>query len=126
MHREELVTARRGRTGLDVVVSHQIDLVSGAVPKGSRVLEVGCGRGELAGALGALGYEVTAIDPELPPDMPAVRGVRYEKVALETLRDAGPFDAVAFTTSLHHVADLGRALDAASALLAPRGVLVID
>src|SRR5688572_20354831 len=51
MHREDLVTARRGRTGLDVVVSHQLDLVSGAVPKGASVLEVGCGKGELASAL---------------------------------------------------------------------------
>jgi SAM-dependent methyltransferase len=125
MHREDLVTARRARTGFDVVVSHQLDLVSGALPRGSRVLEVGCGRGELAGALGALGYHVTAIDPALG-EMPPVRGVRFEKAVIEDFTADAPFDAVAFTTSLHHVADLGKALDAAAALLAPRGVLVVD
>jgi SAM-dependent methyltransferase len=125
MHREDLVTARRARTGFDVVVSHQLDLVSGAVPKGSRVLEVGCGRGELAGALGALGYAVTAIDPAMG-DMPVVRGVRFEKAAVEDFTADAPFDAIAFTTSLHHVADLGKALDAAAALLAPRGLIVVD
>jgi 2-polyprenyl-3-methyl-5-hydroxy-6-metoxy-1,4-benzoquinol methylase len=31
-----------------------------------RVLEIGCGEGELATALAAAGHEVVAIDPEAP------------------------------------------------------------
>jgi 2-polyprenyl-3-methyl-5-hydroxy-6-metoxy-1,4-benzoquinol methylase len=32
----------------------------------ARVLEVGCGKGELARALAGEGYDVVAVDPEAP------------------------------------------------------------
>jgi len=69
------------------------------------VLEVGCGRGELARALAEAGYDVLAIDPE-PPD-----GEIFRKTTIEELDEPGPFDAVVASLSLHHVHDLGAALD---------------
>jgi SAM-dependent methyltransferase len=47
----------------------------------ARVLEVGCGRGELARKLAADGYEVLAIDPRAP------EGPIFRRTTLEALRD---------------------------------------
>jgi 2-polyprenyl-3-methyl-5-hydroxy-6-metoxy-1,4-benzoquinol methylase len=126
MHREELATVRGGRSGREIVVAHQLDVICAALRRPSRVLEVGCGRGELAAALAGAGHRVTAIDPALPDDVMTARNVRFERVAIEDFSDAEPYDAVAFTASLHHVEVLGPALDRAAAVLAPGGLLVVD
>jgi SAM-dependent methyltransferase len=72
-------------------------------PAPARVLEVGCGRGELASALASAGYDVTAIDPEAP------EGAIFRRVTLEDFEDDDPFDAVVASRSLHHIGDLRRA-----------------
>src|SRR5947209_1193233 len=89
-------------------------------PRPARVLEVGCGEGDLARALDAAGYDVLAIDP-VAPDGPFFRRVR-----LEELDDPGPFAAVVAGLSLHHVHDLAGALDRIVSLLEPGGLLVLD
>jgi SAM-dependent methyltransferase len=74
-------------------------------PPPARVLEVGCGGGELARALDAAGYRVLAIDPAAPA------GDIFERTTIEDLReDARPFDAVVASRSLHHVVDLDAVL----------------
>jgi SAM-dependent methyltransferase len=70
-----------------------------------RVLEVGCGRGELARKLAADGYDVLAIDPRAP------EGPIFRRTTLEALRDERPFDAALASLALHHVDDLDVALD---------------
>lgn len=90
----------------------------GAAP--ARVLELGCGAGELALALDAAGYDVVAVDP-VAPDGPIFRRMRFEE-----LDEPGPFDAVVASSSLHHVHDLGAVLEKARALLGPDGALVVD
>jgi SAM-dependent methyltransferase len=90
-------------------------------PPPARVLDVGSGHGELTTALAVAGYEVLGIDPVAPA------GDLFRRVRLEDLDDEdGPFDAVAAVHSLHHIRDLGHALDRIAALLRPRGVLVLD
>lgn len=89
-------------------------------PPPRRVLEVGCGRGELALALDAAGYEVVAVDPEAP------EGPIFRQVAIEDLDEPGPFDAVLASFSLHHVHDLDSVLDQLRGLLAPEGVVILD
>ena len=86
----------------------------------ARVLEVGCGSGELARALAAAGYRVLAIDPDAP------EGAIFRRVRLEELDEPGPFDAVVASRSLHHVEGLGAGLDRVAALLRPDGRLVVD
>ena len=87
----------------------------------ARVLEVGCGDGALTLALAEAGYDATGIDPMAPP------GERFRRLLLEDLDPHdGPFDGVVAGRSLHHVSDLGVALDRIVALLVPRGVLVLD
>ena len=90
-------------------------------PPPARVLDVGCGQGELTTALAVTGYDVLGIDPLAP------QGDRFRRIRLEDLDpDEGPFDAVVASHSLHHVRDLGQALDRIVALLRPAGALVLD
>jgi SAM-dependent methyltransferase len=74
-------------------------------PAPARVLEVGCGEGELARALADAGYDVVAIDPEAP------EGPIFRRTTIEAFVEPGPFDAVVASLSLHHVHDLGGVLD---------------
>lgn len=82
----------------------------------ARVLEVGCGEGELARALAAAGYDILAIDPVAP------EGEIFQRTTIEELRDPGPFAAVVASRSLHHVDDLDAVLEKV-ARLAPLLVL---
>jgi SAM-dependent methyltransferase len=83
------------------------------------VLEVGCGRGELARAINSRGYAVTAIDPEAP------EGDVFQAVSLERFVDPGPVDAVVASRSLHHIPDLPAALDTIAGLLERGGRLIV-
>ena len=103
----------RTRLFLEVVCSH--------IPEPpARVLEVGCGRGDLARALAERGFEVTAIDPNAPD------GAIFRQVRLEDFSDERGFDAVVASFSLHHIDDLSGALDRIASLLPPAGPLVVD
>jgi SAM-dependent methyltransferase len=86
----------------------------------ARVLEVGCGRGDLARAVAQLGYEVSAIDPEAPG------GAIFHAVSLEEFSDPGPFDAVVANLALHHIPDLSGALGKIELLLRPGGRLIVN
>jgi SAM-dependent methyltransferase len=89
-------------------------------PPPASLLEVGCGEGELAHELAAAGYDVTAIDPEAP------EGPIFRPVRLEEFDGSGPFDAVLASLSLHHIEDVGAAVDKTASLLAPGGILVLN
>jgi SAM-dependent methyltransferase len=87
-------------------VAAPIDFVlSQLPPPPCRVLEVGCGDGELARALAGGGYDVVAIDPEAP------EGEIFRRTTIEAFDEPGAFDAVVASLSLHHVHDLGQVLD---------------
>jgi ubiquinone/menaquinone biosynthesis C-methylase UbiE len=88
--------------------------------RGSRVLEVGCGAGELASDLARRGHHVTAIDPHAPT------GPIFRPVSLEEFDGDGPFDAVVANRSLHHIEDLSTALEKVARLLVPGGRLILN
>jgi SAM-dependent methyltransferase len=90
-------------------------------PPPARVLDVGCGRGELTTALAVDGYDMLGIDPLAPP------GDRFRRIRLEDLgAEDGPFDAVVAARALHPIRDLDHALDLIVVLLRPEGVLAVD
>lgn len=94
----------------------------------SRVLEVGCGDGQLALRLAARGHSVTGIDASAEA-VELARRAGFEAACADVLDYAPPaagFDVVLFTRSLHHVADLERALERARALLRPGGRLIAE
>ncbi|MFL6075890.1 MAG: class I SAM-dependent methyltransferase [Mycobacteriales bacterium] len=104
--------------------------LDGALPAGggARVLDAGCGTGRLAAALTERGHHVTAVDSDAGA-VAAARAAGVPAVHADITRYEGPaggFDAVVFRLSLHHVEKLDRAVDAAAALLAPGGLLVVD
>jgi 2-polyprenyl-3-methyl-5-hydroxy-6-metoxy-1,4-benzoquinol methylase len=100
---------------------HLTDFVLAHLPSvPARVLEVGCGRGDLARALDAAGHEVVAIDPEAP------EGRLFRRVTLEDFAEPGPFDAVVASRSLHHLPGLGEAVDRIAALVQPGGTFVVN
>jgi SAM-dependent methyltransferase len=85
----------------------------------ARVLEVGCGKGDLAHALDRAGYSVTAIDPRAP------EGPIFRRLGIEEFFEPGPFDYVVAILSLHHVKDIGGALDKMAELLRAGGTLIV-
>ena len=109
-----------------IALRESLSFISSALAPASRVLEVGCGAGQLAAALGAAGHRVVALDAN--PEQVAkarARGVDARVAVFPEFRDDA-FDAVLFTHSLHHVRDLDGAVARARELLRPGAVLVVE
>ena len=85
----------------------------------ARVLEVGCGKGDLAHALDRASHSVTAIDPRAP------EGSIFRRLGIEEFSEPGGFDHVVAILWLHHVEDIGGALDKIVSLLRAGGILVV-
>jgi SAM-dependent methyltransferase len=86
----------------------------------ARVLEVGCGNGELTTALAVAGHDALGIDPVAPD------GPNFRRLTLDDLEPGPRFDAVVAAFSLHHIRDLDAALERIAGLLVPGGLLLVD
>jgi SAM-dependent methyltransferase len=98
-----------------------------AAPPG-RLLDVGCGQGELAAEFIARGWTAAGIEPSAAAARAASRaGVEMH---VGTLSDApfapGSFDAVTFNHSLEHVPDPLGDLRAAARLVRPGGIVAVS
>ncbi|MBV9534813.1 MAG: methyltransferase domain-containing protein [Solirubrobacterales bacterium] len=84
------------------------------------VVEVGCGSlGGFVPALDSCGYQALGIDPAAPD------GDSYCRQKVECAELRAQANAVVACTSLHHVAELGEALDKIVQLLVPGGVVIV-
>ena len=90
------------------------------------VLEAGCGRGWLAAGLARRGFEVTAIDRDLADlEATGAPGLHFAEADFLSF-EGGPYDAVVFVASLHHLSPLAAAVDRLRRLVAPDGRVVLD
>ena len=86
----------------------------------ARILEVGCGSGELVLETSRRGYDVVGIDPDAP------EGAPFQRVTLENFSTSEQFDAVVANRSLHHIGDLRVGVDKIHSLLASDGPLILN
>src|SRR5258706_8911040 len=119
-------------TPVDVATRHTADFLEQHVESGATLLEVGCGDGHVAAKLIRRGIAVTGIDadPESVAHarslgVPAIRA-EWPAYPADSLHEDGPFAAVAFTRSLHHIFPLTDAVTCAERLLRPGGTLLLE
>lgn len=114
-------------TPLEIDTDQVLSFVTAALPPPpAAVLEVGAGEGRLAARLLERGFRVKAID--LDGDAVAkakARGIDVQRADVLSF-DGGPFDAVLYTRSFHHIWPLEAAVARSRALLAKGGKLVLD
>lgn len=92
--------------------------------KKSKILDVGCGSGDLLFMLRGLGFKnLTGVDPFIPEDIDYGRGLKIEKRRIQDVE--GTYDLVMFHDSLEHFPDPAGALKVASRLLGPGGCCLI-
>jgi SAM-dependent methyltransferase len=97
------------------------DLLLARLAVGSRVLEIGCGAGELASKLSLGGLDVTAIDRTPRAEFHAI------PQSFETYDSGGgTFDCVIAMLVLHHVDDLDGTILKMASLLTRPGFVAID
>jgi SAM-dependent methyltransferase len=91
-----------------------------------RILEVGCGTGELAACLSRDRYSIVAIDSD-PDSVAAARELGVD-ARVATWPDFADdlFDAVLFTRSLHHIHPLDRSVRHAADSLTDRGRIIVE
>ena len=97
------------------------------LPSG-RLLEVGCGRGDLLATLQLPAWHCTGLEPS-PAAAARARatGLDVRAETLETSKlEGGSFDAILAVSVLEHVDDPALAVECMLELLAPEGVAVIE
>jgi methionine biosynthesis protein MetW len=100
------------------------------VPAGARVLDVGCGSGELAAWLSARGAQVWGVDinsealAAAKPHCVQTRVADLEHVDIDELFPELQFDAVVFADVLEHVREPWRLLESSRSVLAAGGRVV--
>jgi 2-polyprenyl-3-methyl-5-hydroxy-6-metoxy-1,4-benzoquinol methylase len=95
---------------------------------GSRLLDVGCGIGNFAVEMKALGWDVQGIEIDAQAaERARERGLQVVTGSFPEVADQlrGPYDAVTMNQVIEHMADPGPALRCARDLLKPGGLLVI-
>jgi SAM-dependent methyltransferase len=92
-----------------------------------RVVDVGCGRGDLAAQLIARGWTATGVEPSPGAcEVAKARGVDCRLGTLDTIElEPGAYDAAVFQHSLEHVTDATTDLRRIRDALAPGGIAVV-
>jgi trans-aconitate methyltransferase len=116
--------------GFSFVWRYGEELVNLLAPKpGERILDMGCGTGQLTAEIAKSGAEVMGIDssPEMisqaESNYPALR---FELADATRFRTPEPFDAVFSNAALHWIKDAGAAVATTAAALKPGGRFVAE
>jgi ubiquinone/menaquinone biosynthesis C-methylase UbiE len=114
------------RTPIDVPTRATVAFIASHLPPGASVLEVGCGEGRVALELLSRGYQVIGVDSDQEVIARAQeRGVPAIQASWPEFESA-PLGGVVFTRSLHHIAQLWKAIRHAREVLRPRGMLLVE
>jgi SAM-dependent methyltransferase len=107
--------------------SFTYDFISRSLPsRCKRILEIGCGTGQLAARLAEDGFDVTAIDSNKEVII-ATRQLGFDaRLAKWPEFNDGQFDAVLFTRSLHHMHPLQESLHHALECLSDGGRIIVE
>jgi SAM-dependent methyltransferase len=111
-----------------VVAARHVRFLARGVPRGGRVLDLGCGRGVLLGAFADLGFEVHGVEVS----QAAVQGAdpRVQIRIATRLMEAGYpsefFDQVVIWHVLEHLADPRETLEEVHRILKPNGRVVVS
>lgn len=90
----------------------------------SRILDVGCGAGELLRDMATMGFrDLTGVDPMLAGPIETPPGVRIERSTIHDLD--GAFDLIMLHHTLEHIPDQAETMRSAARLLAPGGWLLV-
>lgn len=102
-------------------------VIDGGIDRNARVLDVGSGQGRLLLRMALGGFSrLTGIDPFVEQDIHYDNGVTVLKQELQTLAATGQqFDFIMLHHSLEHMPAQAEALQAATQLLAPGGVILL-
>ena len=105
-------------------------IVTSMIPRGSRVLEVGCGTGSLSKIVADLCHaEVVGIEPDsLRAERAKARGLEVYTgyLTVELVREIGPFDIVLLTDVLEHLPNPLAMLRLCRTALKPGGAIIIS
>jgi len=113
--------------GMQFETRYTYDFVKRFLPSAAgRILEVGCGTGELAACLSKEGYAVVAIDSDRDSVSAAQRLGVDARIAMWPDFNGGQFDAVLFTRSLHHIHRLDESVGRAAESLAKGGRMIVE
>ncbi len=85
---------------------------------GARVLEIGCGDGEVVRRLRATGVDALGVDPRADPG-DGVLASTFEDL------DEAPFDLIFASVALHHLPDPARSAEALRRLARPGAVILV-
>jgi SAM-dependent methyltransferase len=102
-------------------------LIKTLIPPGSRVLEVGCGLGDLLQALGmpgGIGIDISSRMIKIGRQRHPELDLRVADVERDSLPE-GPFDVVVLSDAVGHLDDVERALERVRPLLAPSGRIIV-
>jgi len=95
------------------------------ITRDTRILEVGCGQGELLERLAAVGFtQLTGVDPLVPEDRADKPNFRLIKAYLHELT-GDPYDLIMFNHSLEHVPHFVKTLTDAHDRLARGGLCLV-
>ena len=124
----------RGKLVLLVHKFNEIRLVATVKPllrrltAGARILEVGCGAGQLAVYLKQTGYdvEVTDISQDILDEVSSLHGITGYCGNIEDISFPHEYDAIIFNNVLEHLPDPVQTLQRAQQLLVPQGILFVE